>query len=278
MDNNERINKKDINRKNSSIKIIIATHKQYKMPKDNIYMPVQGGAEKSKNIKGYQPDNEGENISDKNNYYCELTALYWAWKNLKDDYIGLVHYRRYLTNEKKIPKEEEKKFDYVLTEKQIKEKMKNADIILPKKRKYYIETLYNHYKHTLYVEPLDETRKIIEKKYPSYLKEFDKLKKRTSAHMFNIFIMKKELLNDYCIWLFDILFELEKNANIEKYDAFHARFFGRISELLLDVWIYTNNLKYEEVNMIDIPKVNWIEKGTAFLKAKFIGKKYRRSF
>ena len=86
----------------------------------------------------------------------------------------------------------------------------------------------------MYIEPLEETKKIIEEKYPSYLPEFEKLHKRTSAHMFNMFVMKKSILNDYCTWLFDILFELEKRVDITKYDAFHARFFGGVSELLLD--------------------------------------------
>ena len=90
--------------------------------------------------------------------------------------------------------------------------------------------------------------------------------------------MKKDLLNKYCEWLFDILFELEKKVDNSKYDAFHARFYGRVSELLLDVWISTNNLKYEEIKVIDMQNVNWLKKGTAFLMAKFTGKKYGESF
>ena len=223
-------------------------------------------------------DNTGENISIKNPNYCELTGLYWAWKNLNAKYIGLVHYRRYFTESKKIPKEEDEKFKVVLTEKQIKEKLKNVDIILPKKRKYYIENLYSHYEHTMYIEPLAETQKIIKEKYPEYLEEFNKLHKRTSAHMFNMFIMKKEILNQYCEWLFDILFELEKRVDVSKFDNFHARFYGRISELLLDVWINKNNFKYEEVKVIDMQKINWFKKGFSFLMAKFTGKKYEKSF
>ena len=65
---------------------------------------------------------------------------------------------------------------------------------------------------------------------------------------------------------------------MKTYDAFHARFFGRVSELLLDVWIQTNHIKYEEIKVIDIEKVNWLKKGTAFLMAKFTGKKYGKSF
>ena len=90
--------------------------------------------------------------------------------------------------------------------------------------------------------------------------------------------MKKEILNDYCNWLFDILFELEKKFKNKKYDAFHSRFYGRISELLLDVYIRTNNLKYKEIFFMDMEKVNWAKKGTSFLKAKFLGKKYDKSF
>ena len=96
--------------------------------------------------------------------------------------------------------------------------------------------------------------------------------------MFNMFIMKKDILDDYSKWLFDILFELEKRMKNNKYDTFHSRFYGRVSELLLDVYINTNKLKYKEINFIDIENVNWYKKGTSFLKAKFLGKKYGKSF
>ena len=260
-----------------TIKIIVATHKKYKMPNDSIYLPVQVGAENKESL-GYQPDNDGENISSKNPYFCELTGLYWAWKNLDADYIGLSHYRRHFSVKKHIGKEINKKFESVLNENELRNILKDTDVTLPKKRNYYIENLYSHYEHTMYIEPLDETRKIIEEKYPEYLEEFDKLHKRTFAHMFNMFIMKKEILNDYCTWLFDILFELEKRIDVKQYDAFHARFFGRVSELLLDVWINKNNINYKEVKVIDMENVNWLKKGFAFLRAKFTGKKYGKSF
>lgn len=261
-----------------NIKIIVATHKKYKMPENKMYIPVQVGAEGKEKIEGYQPDNVGENISNKNPYFCELTGLYWAWKNIDSDYIGLVHYRRYFSESRKIPKDEKLKFNILLNSTEIEKILESTDVILPKKRKYYIENLYDHYKHTMYIEPLDETRKIINEKYPGYLEEFDKLHRRISAHMFNMFIMKKEILNDYCNWLFDILFELEKRIDVNQYDTFHARFFGRVSELLLDVWINKNNINYKEVKVIDMQNINWLKKGTSFLKAKVIGKKYDKSF
>lgn len=151
------------------VKIIVATHKKYQMPEDSIYLPLQVGAEGKEKIESFKQDNEGENISNKNPYFCELTGLYWAWKNLNNDYIGLAHYRRHFTMQKKLPKIEDERFKYILNNKQVKEKLKDVDVILPAKRKYYIENLYSHYKHTMYIEPLDETRKIIQEKYPEYL-------------------------------------------------------------------------------------------------------------
>ena len=151
-----------------NIKVIVAAHKKYQMPDEKMYIPVQVGAEGKEKIEGYTQDNTGDNISSKNPYFCELTGLYWAWKNLDEDYKGLVHYRRYFTKAKRIPKKEDEKFKIVLTKKEAEEILENADVILPKKRNYYIENLYSHYEHTMYVEPLDETRKIIEEKYPEY--------------------------------------------------------------------------------------------------------------
>ena len=257
-----------------NIKIVIATHKKYKMPEDEMYLPLHVGSEGKEDL-GYQKDNTGENISLKNPYFCELTGLYWAWKNLNADYIGLAHYRRHFMYTKKSNND---KFLNVLTYKEASDLLEKNDVILPKKRNYIIETLYNHYKHTMYVEPLDETRNVIKKLYPDYLDEFDNLKKRRSAHMFNMFIMKKEIFDDYCKWLFDILFELEKRVDNTQYDNFHARFYGRISELLLDVYLRKNNIGYKEINFIYMEKINKAAKVVGFLKAKFGGEKYGKSF
>ena len=259
-----------------NIKIIVATHKEYNMPSDDIYLPVQVGAEGKKDL-GYQKDNIGNNISKKNPFFCELTGLYWAWKNLKADYIGLAHYRRHFSLSNWFTRMFRKNKVSILSKKELKELLKKNDVILPTKRRYYIETLYNHYKHTMHIETLDETRKIIEKKYPRYLKEFDRLHKRTSMHAFNMMIMKKDILDDYCEWLFDILFELEKRIDVSKYDDFHKRFYGRISERLLDVYLYTNNIKFKEIPFVEIEHINWIKKGFGFLISKFTGKKYGKS-
>lgn len=256
------------------IKVVIATHKKYDMPSDKMYLPLQVGAE-GKNDLGYEKDNTKDNISLKNPYFCELTGLYWAWKNLKEDYIGLAHYRRHFAS-KKINKKD--LFNSVLTKDEASKLLNNTDIIVPKKRNYYIENLYSHYEHTMYIEPLDITGQILQERYPEYMLEFDKLKTRRSAHMFNMFIMRKDKLDEYCTWLFDILFELEKRVDNSKYDSFHARFYGRVSELLLDVWLNTKGYSYKEVKVISMEKVNWWKKGTSFLKAKFLGKKYGKSF
>ncbi len=259
-----------------NVKVIVATHKPYQMPKDKVYLPVHVGAAGKESI-GYQRDDEGKNISDKNPFFCELTGLYWAIKNLDADYIGLVHYRRYFSNAKHLRNEEEK-FEHVLSDKEIDQLLDKADIILPKRRNYYIENLYDHYKHTMYSEPLDIAGEIIAEKYPEYSAEFEKLRTRRSAHMFNMCVMKRDILEDYCGWLFDILFELEKRVDVSQYSNFHKRFYGRVSELLLDVYINTNKLNYVEVPVVDMQKINWLKKGGSFLRAKFTGKRYEKSF
>lgn len=74
--------------------IYIATHKKFNVPNLNGYCALQVGAE-GKEKYGYLRDNIGNHISGKNANYCELTGLYWIWKNTDDSYKGLVHYRRY---------------------------------------------------------------------------------------------------------------------------------------------------------------------------------------
>ena len=255
------------------IKILVAAHKPCEMPKDDVYLPVQVGKALHPDLNlGYQPDNEGENISEKNPYYSELTALYWGWKNLKADYVGLVHYRRYIGM-----RNGKDKWGNILSSEEALRLCKENDIILPQKRRYYIETLWSHYGHTHDIYHLKQTRLIVQQICPEYLPAFDKVMKRTWGHMFNMFIMKKVLSDEYCTWLFDILFRLEEKIDISALSAFDARLFGRISEFLLDVWIEKHNYKYKEIRMIQIGDENRLQKIKYFLAAKFLRKKYTQS-
>lgn len=263
------------------VKIIIATHKEYFMPSDDMYLPVHVGKEGKADI-GYQGDNEGDNISIKNPYFCELTGLYWAWKNLPNDYLGLIHYRRFFTTKGRFERKNQPLDSLYLTHKEASDLLANYDVIVPSKRNYYIETLYSHYANTLHAEHLDVTREIIAEKCGEYLESFDKVMKQRGGYMFNMFIMSKELTDSYCSWLFPILFELEKRLPADKYSAFHARFYGRVSELLFNVWLMQYNkktpIKIKELPFVYGEKINWGKKILAFLQAKFLGKKYEASF
>lgn len=264
-----------------NIKIIIATHKEYFMPLDDMYLPVHVGKEGKADI-GYQGDNEGENISIKNPYFCELTGLYWAWKNLPNDYLGLIHYRRFFTTKGRFERKNQPLEDLYLTHKEASDLLADYDVIVPSKRNYYIETLYSHYANTLHAEHLDVTREIISEECGEFLGSFDVVMKQRGGYMFNMFIMSKELVNDYCSWLFPILFELEKRIPAEQYSVFHARFYGRVSELLFNVWLkqYSQSkpLKVKAIPFVYGEKINWLKKGFAFLMAKFFRKKYEKSF
>lgn len=246
-----------------NIRLIVATHKKYRMPEDGIYLPVHAGAQGKEDI-GYTADCTGDNISSRNPHYCELTALYWAWKNLEADYLGLVHYRRHFT----VKGARGDLFDRIITGAQLKEILRKTDVVVPTPRNYFIETNYSQYVHAHHAIDLDTTREIIAERYPDYLAAYDRSMNSTVGHRFNMFIMKRDKFDDYCTWLFDILFELEKRLDISGYSAYDARVFGFVSERLLDVWLNANSVHYTEQPYIFMEKQNWIKKGFGFLKRK----------
>ena len=250
-------------------KIIVVTHKPYAMPTSDLYLPVRVGAVGKDNF-GFTPDDGGDNISDKNPCFCELTGLYWAWKNLDCDYLGLVHYRRYFAGKERFIVNG--KVKEVLSKEELELLLETTDIILPNKRNYYIETNRSHYNHAHPAIGLDETDRIIQEKYPEYSAAFTTVMNRTWAHMFNMFVMRRDLYDAYCQWMFDILFELEKRLDISSFDAYNTRVFGFVSERLLDVWLEKNGIAYKEQNVSFMEPQNWIKKGGLFLKRKFFGK------
>lgn len=250
--------------------VYVISHKEYKMPQDKIYCPLQVG--KGAQITGYLRDDSGENIALKNPNYCELTGQYWAWKNRKTDVKGLVHYRRLFTNGKNPYGSKESKYDKLLDEATLGTLLKQYDLILPKKRNYYIESLWSHYEHSHNIEGLEVTREAIAEKNPDYLPAFDQVMKRKKAHMFNMMIAKSEIFDAYSAWLFDILFEVEKRVDISDYSQSEARIFGYISELLLDVWIEVNQPKYCELPVAFIEGQNYLVKGANMIQRKLTGK------
>lgn len=251
-----------------NIQVIVATHKAYQMPEDPMYLPLHVGKAGKDLELGFQGDNTGDNISCKNATFCELTGIYWAWKNLSCDYIGLAHYRRHFC-EKKV----KDKWDSILTTAEAEALLKDTDVLLPKRRNYYIETVYNQYIHAHPAEPLDLALKLASEQGANYQKAAETMKIRSWTHIYNMFLMKKEIFDGYCQWLFPILFQVEQEIDISSYSQYDKRVYGFLSERLLDIYLEANGIPYREIPVIFMEQQNWLKKGTAFLKRKFFPKK-----
>jgi hypothetical protein len=251
-------------------KIYVVSHKNVQLPKIDGYQPIQVG-KSLENFPGYIRDNNGDNIADKNANYCELTVQYWAWKNDDSDVKGMVHYRRFFENNS-FNVSKESKMKHIISEEQIREQLNQYDMILPKKRNYYIETSYSHYIHAHNQEGLDITRQVISERFPSYLDSYDQVLNRKKAHMFNMLIAKKQVFDSYSEWLFDVLGEVEKRLDISDWTPSEARVYGYISELLMDVWLNEHKgITYKELNVGFMGNQHWIKKGFNFIARKVKG-------
>lgn len=246
------------------MKIYVAMHKPYMAPEDPLYVPIQVGAARQAAFCEVR-DDSGKNISGRNTSFCELTALYWLRYNTHEDVAGLVHYRRYFAGKRR---HAGGVWQSILTGEELQSLMRDVQIILPKKRHYVIETTLSHYAHAHHAKDLLLMRSIMEKKCPEYLSAFDHVMKSRSGHRFNMFIMKREALKDYCDWLFPLLFELEQQIDISSYDDYNKRVFGFVGERLLDVWLMNRAYAFAELPVLELERPNWIVKGGRFLWRK----------
>ena len=251
--------------KSMVIRVIIAAHKAYRMPEDPMYLPLQVGKAGKPGI-GWQGDDTGENISEKNANWCELTGLYWAWRNLPCDALGLVHYRRHFMR----ARFGGDKWARVLRREDAERALAECPILLPMPRHYLIESTYSQYAHAHHARDLDVTRTILAERHPAFVPSFDRCMRMRGGHRFNMFLMRRDLADEYCAWLFDVLFELEKRLDLSGYSKNDARVFGFVSERLLDVWLDANRYPYRDLPYAFMEKQNWIRKGGSFLARKFL--------
>lgn len=282
--------------KDISVKIAVATHKEYRMPEDEMYVPFLAGAALRDKDFGYMRDDCIEdNISEKNPNFSELTVLYEAVRVLDAEYIGLAHYRRHFakegfsTLENVLINKEDSRFANVLSYEELETLIPSKKIILPKKRNYRVETIFSHYAHTHGEGHLLVAREVISRLCREYLRSFDKVMKSHSAYMFNMMIMRKDLMESYCDWLFPVLFELEKSLTesgmADNLSDFDARLYGRVSERLFNVWLdrmmVTGEISEDEIAelpFVYMEKVDIAKKVLSFANAKLFGKKYNKSF
>lgn len=229
------------------LKILVATHKQYWMPKDSCYVPIHVGREGKSDI-GYMGDNTGDHISGKNLNYCELTGLYWAWKNLICEYIGLCHYRRYFSKHKFYFSRK----GNILKKKDFEKILCKYDVILPKITNLNELTIREQYEKMHMKKDLDCAETVLKEQFPLYSRSFDKVMNQHKMYSCNMFVMKKKDFDRYCEWLFPILFEVEKCINISGYSPYQTRVFGFLSERLFNVWLDYHKFNSKAVRVIHL--------------------------
>ncbi len=215
----------------------------------------------------YTKDNTGDNISDRNWQYNELSVLYWGWKNVSAEIKGLAHYRRLLGR-----KNNQDDFDNLLTGEEMDQLLKEHDLIVSPPRKFYFMTTYSHYVNSqanmkaVHANDLAVLRQTIATLCPEYLPALDEVYKSRSAHMLNIFIMREPLFNDYCTWLFGILDQAAQQLK-------RNRVIGALGEFMLDVYIKTHRLNYVECPLIELERRTFLDKVQDRLKQMFFNKK-----
>lgn len=252
------------------MKIFVVAHKQFQMPiSSKMYCTLWVGNAKKNLSKESACDDSGDNISEKNAYYNELSALYWIWKNTNEETVGLCHYRRYFTTLKgKMRNLLFGKNDVFLSEQYVEKKLKKYDVIVHNKtffregnrsqlvKSFYLDLKSGQGKTTgvseKVMELLDETFREL---YADKVGAYEKVMRARSAHLLNMIICKRKFLDEYCEWLFPLLFRLEEK--LQRNDLYTERCMGLVAERLLDVWLVEKKVKYKECFSINTERIDW---------------------
>lgn len=190
-------------------------------------IPIQVGAALSENHPYKVRDDIGDNISKRNRKYCELTALYWIWKNDRSDYAGLSHYRR----------------RFRLSEEEIEKVILSGIDVLVTVPVINFNTVRGQYALDHDPRDWDIMLEAVESLYPEYVAAADAVQKGSYYYAYNMFIARKEVLDTYCKWLFDILDYCEERIS-EKDNIYQERYAGFLAERLLTIF-FTHNRQYK---------------------------------
>ena len=224
----------------AKIKIFVAAHKPGKVRSDDVYTPIHVGRAISKykdEMANMIGDDTGDNISERNSSYSEMTAHYWIWKNVHDvEYVGLCHYRRL--------------FGIDITSNNIENVMSGCDVIMVDPA-FQLDSVYSCFVKFIGGENMTITAQVVKKLCPEYFDTLIALGNELKFHPFNMFICKKEIHNRYSEWIFPILMECEKYIKPSPYSNAN-RVIGYIAEMITQLFFLHNHLKIKSVHYVAI--------------------------
>lgn len=214
-----------------ALKIFVATHVKCDPPQEPVYVPLHVGKYGKPDL-GYLGDDTGENISDLNFLYGELTGLFWIWQNVYEvDYVGLCHYRRYFINSRK---QAMSKQDYL-------ELLEQYDAIVPKHAECE-GSYYEHFGTSHNSRDLDAVGRALKRIYPSYGEAYDRAMEGSIYYWGNLVVTSLPILKAYAEWLFQIFVEASEEIDVSGYDDYHKRVYGFLSEQMFYVFALANGL------------------------------------
>lgn len=254
-----------------TIKLYIACHKQdTRLPDNSLTHPIQvGSALAPEAFSGMIQDDSGLNISDKNRSYCELTAQYWAWKNDCADYYGFLHYRRYFNfSHTQFPiRHEPFIFGDVVFDKNDRESLSQIEFDEARIREVVLAhdfiapepiatpdgaSVYDQYRLSVghHIEDFDIVLSIVKHKYPQIWKSAQKYLAQNKLYVCNMFVMRKDIFDSYCTFLFDVLAQHELLSDIEHYSPVARRVSGYLGERLCGIYLtYLFDSGYDGVEL-----------------------------
>lgn len=216
----------------NALTVFVATHVKCDPPNDPIYVPLHVGRHGKRDL-GYLGDDTGENISDLNFLYGELTGLFWIWQNVNDlDFAGLCHYRRYFLNSRG---QAMSKNDYM-------ELLEQYDAIVPRHAECD-GSYYEHFGRSHNIRDLDAVGRALKRIYPSYGPAYDQAMEGSIFYGSNLMVTSLPILKAYAEWLFQIFIEASEEIDVSSYDTYHRRVYGFLSEQMFYVFALANELK-----------------------------------